>query len=107
MAIREGAWDCPMCGRARNRGPDKHCGGCGAPRGADVRMYLPEDAREVVDEAEVTRAKAGPDWTCAFCGGDNPGANAFCSGCGAGAVGGRSRLAPPPAPPAAALIITG
>ncbi|NLI46980.1 MAG: hypothetical protein GX414_07730 [Acidobacteria bacterium] len=107
MAIREGAWDCPMCGRARNRGPDRYCGGCGAPRGAEVRMYLPDDAREVVDETEVAKAKAGPDWTCAFCGGDNPGANAFCSGCGAGADAGRSRLAPPPAPPAAPLPATG
>jgi hypothetical protein len=92
-----------MCGRARNRGPDKYCGGCGAPRGADVRMYLPDDAREVTETAEMARAQAGPDWTCAFCGGDNPGANTFCCGCGAGAKAGRSRLqaaaSPPSAPP--------
>jgi len=83
MAIREGAWDCPHCGRKRNRGPDKFCGGCGAPRGEDVRFYLPDDAREVTEAAELERAQAGPDWICSYCEGDNPAANAFGSGCGA------------------------
>ena len=106
MAIREGAWDCPHCGRKKNRGPDKFCGGCGAPRGEDVRFYLPEDAREVTEAAELARAQAGPDWICPYCEGDNPGGNAFCSGCGAPRDGAASRQvvehrdgAPPPAPP--------
>jgi zinc finger protein len=83
VAIREGAWDCPACGRKRNRGPAKFCGGCGAPRGADVKFYLPEDARVVTAADELARAAAGPDWTCAYCQGDNPADAAFCSGCGA------------------------
>jgi len=82
VAIREGAWDCPSCGRKRNRGPAKFCGGCGAPRGDDVQFYLPEDAR-VVEGDEAARAKAGPDWTCSYCDGDNPADAGFCSGCGA------------------------
>lgn len=108
MAIREGAWDCPHCGRKRNRGPEKYCGGCGAPRGEDVPFYLPEDARVVADEAELQRAKAGPDWTCNFCEADNPSTNAFCSSCGASKDGAPARPvvehrtdaapAPPPQP---------
>ncbi len=109
MAIREGAWDCPHCGRKRNRGPDKFCGGCGAPRGEGVRFYLPEDAREVTDAAELERARSGPDWVCPYCEGDNPSANAFCSGCGAPREGAASRAvvehrdAPPPPPPQPAV----
>ena len=106
MAIREGAWDCPHCGRKKNRGPDKFCGGCGAPRGEDVRFYLPEDAPEVTDAAALERAQAGPDWICPYCEGDNPAGNAFCSGCGAARDGAavrpvvehRDAPAPPPPP---------
>lgn len=106
MAIREGAWDCPHCGRKKNRGPKKFCGGCGAPRGEDVRFYLPEGAREVTDEAELQRARIGPDWICPYCEGDNPADNAFCSGCGAPRDGAKTRQVvehrnPPPIPPAA------
>jgi len=103
VAIREGAWDCPSCGRKRNRGPAKFCGGCGAPRGADVKFYLPDDARVVTAEDELARAQAGPDWTCAYCQGDNPADAGFCSGCGATKDGKprpviSSQDAPPPPP---------
>jgi len=91
MAIREGAWDCLHCGMKRNRGPEKFCGGCGAPRGDNVKFYLPEDARVVEDEEELRRAKAGPDWNCRYCGGDNQGYNNFCTGCGAGKDGSAPR----------------
>ena len=109
MAIREGAWDCPHCGRKGNRGPEKYCGGCGAPRGEDVKFYLPENAPEVVEAKALERAKAGPDWNCSFCEADNPSTNAFCSSCGASRDGATARpvvehrkdAAPPPAPLAA------
>src|SRR5687768_6786361 len=83
MAIREGAWDCPHCGRKKNRGPEKFCGGCGAPRGEDVQFYLPPDSPEITAADALKRAQAGPDWTCSFCEADNPSTNAFCSSCGA------------------------
>lgn len=83
MAIREGAWDCPVCGRKKNRGPEKFCGGCGSPRGPEVTFYLPEDAPEVVQAEALKRAQAGPDWVCPYCDADNPADHAFCSGCGA------------------------
>ncbi len=121
MAIREGAWDCPFCGARKNRGPEKFCGGCGSPRGPEVKFYLPEDARVVDDASEIERARAGPDWTCAFCSGDNKGWNGFCTGCGSARDAGAARAvvqhageaprsaeeasrpaapAPPPQPPA-------
>jgi hypothetical protein len=106
LAIREGAWDCPVCGRKGNRGPDKFCGGCGSPRGPEVEFYLPEDAPEVTDAEALKRAAAGPDWICPYCEADNPAVNAFCSGCGAPREGTQTRKvaerrfeAPPPPPP--------
>ena len=106
MAIREGAWDCPSCGRKGNRGPVKFCGGCGSPRGPEVKFYLPDDAPEVTDQEALRRARAGPDWICNYCGADNPADNAFCSGCGGSRDGTQRRpvidhpIAPPPPPPA-------
>jgi hypothetical protein len=109
LAIREGAWDCPHCGRKGNRGPEKYCGGCGAPRGEDVKLYLPEDAPEVTEANALRRAQAGPDWACSYCEADNPSDHAFCSGCGAARDGSQLRqvvehrkdAAPPPPPPPA------
>lgn len=108
MTIREGAWDCPSCGRQRNRGPARHCAGCGFPRGTQVPLYLPEDAAEVTDAAELARAHSGPDWTCGYCDGDNRSGEDFCGGCGASADGAPPRAVreireanPAPPPPAA------
>lgn len=107
MAIREGAWDCPHCGRKRNRGPEKYCGGCGAPRGDEVKFYLPEDSPEITEADALRRAQAGPDWTCNFCEADNPSDHEFCSSCGAPRDGAAARPvvehrkdAPPAAAPA-------
>lgn len=106
MAIREGRWDCPSCGRIGNRGPERYCAGCGAPRGAEVRFYLPPEAPEVTDAAALAAAQAGPDWTCGYCGGDNRADATHCTQCGAGRDGSQPRpvlehldAAPPPPPP--------
>ena len=82
MAVREGAWDCPLCGRKANRGPDKHCAGCGKPRDVSVPFYLPSDAPEVADEVARRKAAAGPDWTCTMCSSANSGDAQFCGNCG-------------------------
>ena len=82
MAVREGAWDCPLCGRKRNRGPDKICVGCGKPRDVSVPFYLPEDAAEVTSAAALTAARSGPDWTCTQCSHANGGDAQFCGNCG-------------------------
>lgn len=91
MAIREGAWDCPSCGRKRVRGSAKFCPGCGAPRGEGIQFYLPDAAAEVTDAAALARAQAGPDWICAYCETDNPADADFCTSCGAAKEGGAPR----------------
>ncbi len=91
MAIREGAWDCPACGRRANRGPEKYCAGCGFPRGPEVEFYLPEDAPEVTDAEALKRAGSGADWQCGFCGGDNRADADYCTGCGAPGEGAEHR----------------
>ena len=91
MAIREGAWDCTICGRTGNRGPEKYCAGCGHPRGIEVEIYLPEGAAEVTDAAMLERARTGPDWSCDHCGGDNRADADYCTGCGAPGEGAATR----------------
>ncbi|MCU0290770.1 MAG: hypothetical protein MUF10_02085 [Thermoanaerobaculaceae bacterium] len=107
MSIREGAWDCPACGRRRTRGPLANCPGCGRPRGPEVRFYLPDDAREVTDQAEIERARRGPDWSCAYCSGDSPADAPFCGHCGAARGDGTARTVQvlPDQPPAPAPVM--
>lgn len=81
MAIRVGQWDCPFCGHKGNLGPEKQCAACRKPRGDDVQFYLPDDAEVVTDEATIVKAKAGPDWTCDYCGADNPSDQVKCRAC--------------------------
>jgi len=102
MAIRQGVWDCPYCGKKAIPGPEGKCNGCGAPRDKDVRFYVPEGAAEVTDQAELARARAAPDWHCGFCGADNPAGQTKCKGCGGGQDGsaGARQVKVIPDPPA-------
>ena len=69
--IVEGFWDCPNC-NAKNRGAQQQCEACGAIRSEDVKFYVDENAKVVTDEAELAKAKAGPDWICPFCNNMSP-----------------------------------
>jgi hypothetical protein len=82
MAIREGKWDCKVCDKKGNRGPDSYCGSCGSPRPDDVIFYLPEDAEEVTDELKLKEAEAGADWRCSYCSTQNNAFDNFCVSCG-------------------------
>ncbi len=75
-------WTCPNCG-AKNPGPQKLCAGCGAPQPEDVKFEQPAREELVTDEAEIARAKAGPDVHCAYCGARNPAGAEICTQCGA------------------------
>ena len=75
-------WTCPKCG-SRNPGPEETCLGCGAPQPEDVQFEQVEGREMIQDQAEIDRAKAGPDIHCAFCGARNPANAESCSQCGA------------------------
>ena len=59
------------------------CRGCGATRDEDVTFFLEEDAAEVTDDALLSRARAGADWLCNFCGDSNSPEREHCGKCGA------------------------
>jgi len=82
MAIREGKWDCKVCDRKGNRGPDTYCGSCGSPRPDDIEFYLPDDAAEITDETKLREAEAGADWRCSYCSTQNNAFDNFCVSCG-------------------------
>ncbi|MCL4817981.1 MAG: hypothetical protein KJ067_02535 [Vicinamibacteria bacterium] len=106
MAIREGKWRCPHCGRVE-RGANAACQGCGATRDENVAFFLEDEAPEVTDEAQLQRARAGAEWLCPYCDTSNPAPAKKCGQCGADREGDRARavreipLAPPPVPLAA------
>lgn len=75
-------WTCPNCG-ARNPGPQRTCGQCGAPQPPDVQFELPAEAEMVTDEAEIETARRGADVHCTYCGTRNPAGTSYCTQCGA------------------------
>ena len=74
-------WTCPNCQR-RNPGPHKFCNGCGAPQPADVQFEQAAEEKLITDQAEIARAKVGPDVHCPYCSTRNAGDAKFCGGCG-------------------------
>jgi hypothetical protein len=77
-------WVCTSC-QHRNRGRDKVCAGCGDAKDASERFEMPGDtaaAASVTDPAVLAAARAGADWRCTFCRGDNRALDAVCKRCG-------------------------
>lgn len=75
-------WTCPKCG-SRNPGPQQTCVSCGAPQPQNVQFQEAEQQQLVTDQADLAKAKSGPDIHCAFCGTRNPAGAKTCSQCGA------------------------
>lgn len=75
-------WTCPNCG-SKNPGPEKSCSECGGPQPEDIKFEQGAQEKLISDEAEIARAKAGPDVHCAFCGARNPAGAESCTQCGA------------------------
>jgi hypothetical protein len=86
--VYEGLWDCSNCGMTGIPGSVKVCPrpGCGDPQNSvltpEEDWYLPENAREVTDSAELDLFDDGEDWNCGKCGTNNNGATTECSRCG-------------------------
>ena len=75
-------WTCPNCD-TRNPGPQRICGNCGAPQPDNVEFQQPAQETLISDEAEIARAKSGPDIHCFYCGTRNLATAETCSQCGA------------------------
>lgn len=83
-------WTCPNCS-TRNPGPQKTCTNCGAPQPEDVKFEQAAQEELIKDEAEIARAKIGPDIHCFFCGARNPADAKTCSQCGGDLTQGTAR----------------
>jgi hypothetical protein len=75
------AWTCPHC-ETENPGPRKFCTGCGAPQPNDVQFHQMDQAVLLTEEADIRKAKAGPDVHCPYCRARNPGDAVYCGACG-------------------------
>ena len=85
-------WTCPNCG-TRNPGPQKTCTGCGYPQPDDVEFEQAASEELIKDQAEIEKAKKGPDIHCFYCGARNPADAKTCSQCGGDLTQGHKRQA--------------
>ncbi|MGD8759613.1 MAG: zinc ribbon domain-containing protein [Anaerolineales bacterium] len=74
-------WTCTYC-ETRNPGPAKFCTACGKEQTEDVAFHQAAVDELITDEAEIARAKAGPDIHCPYCEARNPHGASFCGACG-------------------------
>jgi hypothetical protein len=74
-------WTCTYC-ETRNPGPAKFCTACGKEQTEDVAFHQAAVDELITDEAEIARAKAGPDVHCPYCQARNPHGASFCGACG-------------------------
>ena len=83
-----GHWDCTRCGHQNISGRDKRCPACGDPREQhELDAMRPPDDAEFTSAAisapeELELASAGADWSCGYCGTNNPNTASDCQGCG-------------------------
>ncbi len=85
-------WVCPQC-ESRNRGTSKKCTSCGAAQPEDLQFHQAAQETLISDEAEIARAKAGPDIHCGYCGTRNPAGAKTCRQCGGDLTAGEARQA--------------
>lgn len=83
-------WTCPNC-NGINPGPEKTCGNCGAPQPEDVEFEQADRQELITDEEKITKAEAGADIHCPYCGTRNPAGTEVCNNCGGDLVEGVKR----------------
>lgn len=78
----ENSWTCSSCQADDNPGRLLNCRYCGArkPKDAAERMGLPDNP--VTDPELLKQAKAGPNWVCEYCGGQERDLRGDCTQCG-------------------------
>ncbi len=77
-------WDCPI-GHKRQLGRNTECAACGRPKTEAEEYYMPDEgayAPEVTDAEMLADAKAGPNWSCKFCGCHERRNDNECANCG-------------------------
>jgi len=77
-----GTWDCRYCGTKKIWAYNRSCSGCGRPRAADTRFYMPADAPIITEEMKKFFG-GGPDWYCSSCDTSNMSDTNKCENCGA------------------------
>ena len=83
-------WICPKCGTV-NPGPVKLCNGCGAAQPVDVKFEQATRQELITDETAKTKAQAGADIHCPYCGTRNAAEAKVCVQCGGDLVKGIKR----------------
>ena len=83
-------WICPNCSN-RNKGSVTTCATCGAAQPQNVQFVQPLQTELIKDAELISKAQAGPDIHCAFCGARNPAGTKVCANCGADLVEGQRR----------------
>lgn len=83
-------WTCLNC-QTKNLGTDRFCASCGAPQPEDVQFEQAAQSELIKDEAEIARAKVGPDIHCRYCGSRNRADAKHCTQCGADLAEGTKR----------------
>lgn len=79
--IVENVWTCTSC-QASNRGRDMSCQTCGARKAPDALEKLGDVDKPVTDPKMLREAKAGRNWVCEYCGGQERKLNGECKHCG-------------------------
>ena len=83
-------WTCPNC-QAVNPGTTRLCASCGAPQPEDVQFSQAARQDLITDEAAKSKAEAGADIHCPYCGARNPAGTQVCNQCGGDLVSGKQR----------------
>lgn len=78
--VVEDTWSCSSCATL-NRGRDMKCSSCGNPKDGSEKYKT--GTSKVTDPKLLTEAKAGPNWSCAYCSWDNRDLLRACAHCGA------------------------
>jgi hypothetical protein len=98
-------WRCTVCDR-ENRGHDKICENCTAPKKESDPFYMPGSTGyddRVTDADRITDAKAGADWSCRFCESAQRNNDGTCARCGVDQATGRAPAGAIPVPPIASI----
>jgi hypothetical protein len=80
--IIEAEWTCTSCG-GKNRGCDMRCATCDHPKEKDEAYRTPERPEAVTDPERLKEARAGRNWSCAYCGSEERNLNGECKNCAA------------------------